>query len=74
MGKYIYLLESHVAQTHYCSAFIDDSKCFHVYYCHKVKHITFENTTKVLETVRTETFERYEKFIVVDNKDRIPAI
>ena len=28
-----------------------------LYYCHKVKHIPFDNTTKVLETVRAETFE-----------------
>ena len=39
-----------------------------IYYCHKVKHIPFDNNTKVLETVRTETFERYQQFIVVDNK------
>ena len=45
-----------------------------VYFCRKVKHIPFYNTTKVLETVRMETFERYQHFIVVDNKNRIPAI
>ena len=44
------------------------------YYCHKVKHIPFDNTTKVLETEKMETFERYQKFIVEDNKSRILAI
>ena len=44
-----------------------------IYYCHKVKHIAFDITTSVLETVRTETFERYQIFVVVDNKSRIPA-
>ena len=38
-----------------------------IYYCHKVKHIPFDNTTWVLETVRTETYKRYQIFIVVDN-------
>ena len=38
-----------------------------IYYCHKVKHIPFDKTTKILETVRTETFI-YHKFIVVDIK------
>ena len=41
--------------------------CYNVmilYYCHKVKHIPFDNTTKVLETVRKETFERNKKLIV----------
>ena len=50
------------------------STVFHIYYCHKVKHIPIDNTTKVLETVRTETFEGYQKFTVVDNKSRTPVI
>ena len=45
-----------------------------IYYCHKVKHIPFDNTNKVLETVRIEAFERYQKFIVVDTKSRISEI
>ena len=33
--------------------------CFiNICYCHKVKHIPFDNTTYILETVRTETSER----------------
>ena len=47
---------------------------YFIYYCHKVKHVPFDNTTKVLGTVRTETFERYQKFTVADNKRRISAI
>ena len=42
-----------------------------IYYCHKVKHIRFNNTARVLGTVRTESFEGYQIFIVVDNKSRI---
>ena len=43
-------------------------------FCHKVKHVPFDNITYGLETVRTETFEKYQKFIVVDNKNRMQAI
>ena len=45
-----------------------------IYYWHKVKHIPFDNTTYDLGTVRTENFERYQTFIVVDNKSRTPEI
>ena len=33
---------------------------FFIYYGHKFKHIPFDNTTKVLGTIRTESFERYK--------------
>ena len=52
----------------------DSTQGWILYYCHKVKHISFDNTAKLLETVRTETFEIYQKIIMVDNKSRIPAI
>ena len=45
-----------------------------IYFCHKIKHIPFDNTTYVLETLRTETFERYPKMILADNKSRIYLI
>ena len=30
-----------------------------IYYCHKVQHIQLENTTYVLEMVRTETWKLF---------------
>ena len=45
----------------------------YIYYWHKVKHIPFVNTTEVLGTLRTKTFERYRILIVENNKIRIPA-